>query len=108
MDASENWRRWNSRGTRAERDAANRGRELRDLLVRGLTYRDMRGLDAAANAAGLSRNEWAKRMLHRAALAPVVRRNYGLVGTAANGAHVNIERYELYGLPELDVESEYA
>jgi hypothetical protein len=90
MDASDNKRRWNSKGVEIEPKLKDWGSKRRDLLVRGLTYRDIRGLDAAANAAGLSRNEWAKRMLLRAALAPVVRRNYGLVGTAANGARVNI------------------
>lgn len=93
------------RGTEATPDVTSWGRQLRDLLVRGFTETEMDLLDAAASAANVSRNEWAKRELLRAALQPVVRRHYGLLGTADNGARIRIERY---GDSDLDIEPEYA
>jgi hypothetical protein len=78
--------------------------EPRSLLVRGFTADDLRRLDSAASASGMSRNEWVKRTLLRAALAPVVRKNYALKGLGPEDITISIDRYERFGDPNLDVE----
>src|SRR4051812_44529448 len=88
-----------------KQDVSNWGKPLRDLLIRGFTDEAMEMLDAAAEASGMSRNEWSKRTLLRAALAPVVRKNYGLKGFADNNATIRIDRYDGNN-PDMDVEQE--
>jgi hypothetical protein len=49
--------------------------------------------DAAANAAGLSFESWARQYLDRAATGPITRPRYGYKGIAENGATITIKRH---------------
>src|SRR5437667_3690754 len=48
---------------------------------------------AAAEAVGLSWEEWARQQLDAATAAPIIRARYGYQGIAENGAQIRIVRY---------------
>lgn len=71
---------------------------MTDILIRDIDGEKLAAMDALAQAAGQSRQEWAKAVLYAALAAPVVKRAYRLRGYAGDGL-VNIVRYPEGGEP---------
>jgi len=63
-----------------------------DLLLRGFTQQELDWMGAYAEAQGIDRHTWAKRVLLREVKEPVVRTRYGLYIRNRNGVPFEIIR----------------